>query len=79
VGFPIAGPLQLEDLGPLGEPVEDRMGHGVIREDLIPFPERPIRRDHRRLPPVMADRDHLETEVALRLAEADVADLVELC
>jgi len=37
VGFPIAGPLQVEDLGPLGEPVQDGVGHGVIGEDLIPF------------------------------------------
>ena len=78
VGFPIARPLQVEHLGPLGEPVQDGVGHGVVGEDLVPLPERPVRGDHRRLPPVMADGDHLEHQVALRLAETDVADFVDL-
>jgi hypothetical protein len=34
VGFPIARPLQVEDLGPFGEPVQDRVGHGIVGEDL---------------------------------------------
>ena len=44
---------------------------------LVPLAERPIRRDRRRLPPVMADGDHLEHQVGLRLAQADVPDFVD--
>jgi len=78
VGFPIAGPFQMEDLGPFSQPVQDSVGHGVIGEDLIPFPERPVRGDHRRLAAVMAGGDHLEHEVALRLAQAHVPNFVQL-
>jgi hypothetical protein len=40
--FPIARPLQVEDLGPLGRAVEDRVGHGVVGEDLVPLAEDPV-------------------------------------
>jgi hypothetical protein len=39
---------------------------------LVPLPERAVRGDRRRLPPVTPHRDDLEHQVALRLAEADV-------
>jgi len=79
VGLSIARPFQVEHLSPLGQPVQDGVGHGVIGEDLVPLPERAIRGDHGRLLPVMPDGDDLEHQVALRLAQADVADLVNLC
>ncbi len=37
MGFPIAGPLQVEDLGPLGEAIDDGVGHGLVGEDLVPL------------------------------------------
>jgi hypothetical protein len=36
----------VEDLGPLGEPVQDGVGHGVIGEDLIPLAEGAVRGDY---------------------------------
>ena len=67
----------MEDLGSLGEPVEDGVGHGIVGEDLVPLPEHPVGRDDRRLLPVVAVREHLEEQVALRLAERGVPDLID--
>ena len=79
VGPPIAGPLQVEDLSPLGQPVQDGVGHRVVREDLVPFPEHPVGRDDGRPLPVVADGEHLEEQVAFGLAKRRVPDLVNLC
>jgi hypothetical protein len=70
VGFPIAFPSQVEDLGPLGEPIEDGVGHGVIGEDLVPLAEDPVRGDHRRLVSVVPHREDLEEQVNLGLVDS---------
>lgn len=77
VGFPIARPLEVEDLRPLGQPVEDRVGHGIVVEDLVPLAEDPIRCDHRRPAPIVPGGDDLEEQVPLGLPEGHVAHLIE--
>ena len=44
MGVPDSWTLAGGALGPLGKPVQDGVGHGVVGEDLIPLPERPVRR-----------------------------------
>jgi len=76
VGFAIADPLEVEDLRPLSQSVEDRVGDGIVVEDLVPLAEDPVRRDHRRPAPVVPGGDDLEEQVALGLPEADVAHFI---
>lgn len=67
----------LDDLAMVGEPVEQRRGHlGVAGEHAWPFPEGEVGGDHDR-GSLVELADQVEQELAARLRERQVAELVE--
>ncbi len=77
MGFPIARPFEAEDLGPLGEAIQDGMGHGIIMEHLVPLADDAVGGDHRGLPLVMPGRDYMEDQMTHGLAQGHITDLVD--
>jgi hypothetical protein len=66
----------LEDVGPEGEPVDDRAGQARVGERLAPFAERGVAGDRDRGPLVALGQD-LEEQLGTPPVEVQVSELVE--
>src|SRR3954451_7867540 len=66
----------LDDVRPVGEPVDQRLTETWVRKDLPPFGERQVGGDDDR-GPLRAIGDHLEQELGTKLGERHIAEFVD--
>ena len=68
----------VDDVGAVGDAVDDRFREPRVGEDLAPFAEREVGGDDQRAA-FVAFGDDLEDELGGAVGEREVAELVELC
>ncbi len=72
----IALSLHIKDLGLIDESVDDGVGNGIVRKDLIELPERDVGGCNGPQLRVMSGADHLEKQVAGLSVQRHVSQLV---
>ena len=68
----------LDDVGLVGEAVDDRLGQARVREHFRPLAERQVGGDDQRAA-LVALGEHLEDQLRGALGQGEIPELVQLC
>lgn len=76
LNWPIAVALHVKNLSFVDEPVNNRVGNGVIRKDLVELPEGDVGGRYRPQLRIMSGANHLEEQIACLSVQRHVSQLV---